>query len=412
MMMRSITPTIARRLVVSRQRLAGVYPQAGTAAMLDVIRDLGCLQLDPISAVSRSHTLVLRSRLGAYDRADLDRLLWQERSLFEFWAHAASIVLTEDYPVHAFQMNVWRESASAWGERVRLWVEQNAGLRQHILEEISAKGALPSSYFEDSSVDSWYSSGWTSNRNVSQMLGHLWDTGVIMVANRKNNHRYWDLAERCLPEWTPREPLPPHELTARAAQKSLRALGVGTAKHIQAHYTRSRYPELGAVLKTLEADGLIERIKIQDGGTEWSDTWYIHRADLPLLERLEAGDWQPRTTLLSPFDNLICDRNRTERLFDFNFRIEIYVPKVKRQYGYYVLPILHGDRLIGRIDPLVDRKQNTLTVNAVYAEPDAPDDRETARAVADSIQELAAFVGAKAIHYGSEKPAIWKQALQ
>ncbi len=407
--MRILSATLARRLVVSRQRLTGAYPQPGSAALLDVIRDLGCLQLDPISAVSRSHTLVLRSRLGQFRLSDLEHLLWQERSLFEFWAHAASIVLTEDYPVHAYQMGQWRDHSS---ERVRTWVAQNAGLRQHILDEITAKGALPSSHFEDSSVDSWYSSGWTSNRNVSQMLGHLWDTGAIMVAKRKSNLRYWDLAERCLPAWTARETLTAQEVTARAAQKSLRALGVGTAKHIQRHYTRSRYPELNTTLKALEAGGQIERVQIQDGGAVWPGNWYIHCDDLPLLERLEAGEWQPRTTLLSPFDNLICDRNRTELMFGFNFRVEIYVPKDKRQYGYYVLPILHGDRLIGRIDPLVDRKQKVLHVNAVYAEPDAPADSETAQAVSTAIQELAAFVGAKAIHYGDQKPAIWKKALQ
>lgn len=411
--MRTITPAIARRIAISRQRLSGPYPDSGPDSMLDVIRDIGCVQLDPINVVSRSHTLVLRSRLGSYKPSDLERLLWQDRSLFEFWAHAASIVLTEDYPVHAFQMNVWRMSQAAWMKRVRDWVEQNSDLRQHILDAITEKGPLRSGYFEDQAVDSWYSSGWTANRNVSQMLGHLWDTGVIMVAARQSNHRLWDLAERCLPHWTPRETLTPYEVTRRAVRKSLRALGVATPKQIQAHYTRSRYPELATVLKELEAGRQIERIQIvQDSGKAWPGNWYIHVEDLPLLEKLEAGDWQPRTTLLSPFDNLICDRNRTELMFDFSFRIEIYVPKSKRQYGYYVLPILHGDQLIGRIDPLFDRKDKRLMVNAVYAEPGAPADQATGRAVAESIESLAAFVGANTIHYGEQIPAVWKSDLK
>jgi len=135
--MRTITPAIARRIAISRQRLSGPYPDSGPDSMLDVIRDIGCVQLDPINVVSRSHTLVLLSRLGSYKLADLERLLWQDRSLFEFWAHAASIVLTEDYPVYAFQMNVWRTSQAAWMKRVRDWVEQNSDLRQHILDAIT-----------------------------------------------------------------------------------------------------------------------------------------------------------------------------------------------------------------------------------------------------------------------------------
>jgi uncharacterized protein len=399
---------MVRRLVITRQHLSA----APTPTMLDVIRDLGCLQLDPTSAVARSHLLVLWSRLGGYDVAELDRLLWQERSLFEYWAHAASIVLTEDYPVHRLLMDRTTISSSAWSQRVRQWVDDNRTLHDHILAEVKQRGALPSKHFEDKSSDSWYSSGWTSNRNVSQMLGHLWDRGTIMVAARKGGHRYWDLAERVLPDWTPRESLTPHEVTRRAAQKSLRALGVGQARHIVQHYTRSRYHNLPAVLAELEAEKLVERVAITDKGQHWPGDWYIHTEELPLLERLEAGDWQPRTTLLSPFDNLICDRARTELLFDFEFRIEIYVPKNKRKYGYYVLPILHGDQLIGRIDPLMNRKQQKLMVNAIYAEPDAPKTRTAARAVQQAIESLADFLGAKMVDYTERIPAAWKPVFR
>ena len=132
---------------------------------------------------------------------------------------------------------------------------------------------------------------------------------------------------------------------------------------------------------------------------------------MPLLDRLEADEWQPRTTLLSPFDNLICDRERTEQLFSFRFRIEIYVPKAKREYGYYVLPILHGDRLIGRIDPKMDRKASRLDINAVYAESGAPMTVEVARSVNDSVQSLAEFLGAREITYASRVPVGWRKIL-
>ncbi len=400
-----ITPTLTRRLAITRQRLAGPRANPDSAGMLEVTRDIGCLQLDPISAVARSHTLVMFSRVGPYDMAHLDWLLWHERHLFEYWAHAASIVLTEDYPIHHVMMRSYPRRDST-----RAWVETNAHLRDHILNELATKGPLPSRVFEDTTQTDWHSTGWNSGRNVNQMLDYLWTHGDIMVAGRSGLQKLWDLSERCLPEWTPREVLDEHEVTRRAAQKSLRALGVGTLKHINLHYIRYRYNNLPRVLDELEGEGCIRRVEIADDSGTWKGPWYIHRDDLPLLERL--GDWQPRTTLLSPFDNLVCDRARTEQLFNFDFRIEIYVPKDKRKYGYYVLPILHGDKLIGRIDPLMDRKQKQLTVNAVYAEPDTPVNRDTGKAVAGAIEELATFLGAKTIAYGENVPTRWKKALR
>lgn len=407
-----LTPTIARRLAVTRQRLSGPRASADSAGILDVVRDIGCLQLDPISAVARSHTLVAFSRVGPYDLAHLEALRWEERRLFEYWAHAASLVLTEDYPIHHLMMRNYPSRNSSWTQQTRDWVKTNAELRDYILSELAANGPLPSRSFEDKAHAGWYSTGWTSERNVSQMLDYLWCRGEIMVAGRSGLQKLWDLSERCLPEWTPREVLNEREVTRRAAQKSLRALGVGTLKHINLHYTRYRYQDLPAVLKELEAEGTIQRVEIAEDGGQWKEPWYIHRDDMPLLERLENGDWQPRTTLLSPFDNLICDRARTEQLFNFDFRIEIYVPKARRKYGYYVLPILHGDKLIGRIDPLMNRKQKVLTVNSVYAEPDAPVNTETGKAVAGAIEELATFLDAQTIAYGENVPKGWKKALR
>ena len=412
---RTISPTLARRLAVAKQRLAGPCAQAASrpdaARILGLVRDLGCVQLDPISAVARSHLLVLWSRVGAYDMGELDRLLWEERSLFEYWAHAASIVLTEDYPIHNVMMRRYPSGETGWSRRVRDWIEQNRELRDHILEEIRKNGPMQSKQFEDKTLEEWYSTGWTGGRNVSQMLDFLWTQGKLMVAGRVGGQRLWDLAERCLPEWTPHEELDRHEAVRRAAQKSLRALGVANPRDITQHYTRGRYPGLEKALAELEAEGRIEHVRIEEDHKVWPGAWYVHADDLPLLERLAAGEWHPRTTLLSPFDNLVCDRARSEKLFDFEFRIEIYVPKAQRKYGYYVLPILHGDRMIGRVDPSMDRKQKRLNINAVYAEPGAPMDAETGQAVAGAIESLGEFLGAKEIAYGERVPGGWQGAL-
>ncbi|HMA36626.1 MAG TPA: crosslink repair DNA glycosylase YcaQ family protein [Chloroflexia bacterium] len=407
----TLTPALVRRLAIARQRLAGPPPAAGPAGILDLVRDLRCLQLDPTSIVARSHLLVLWSRLGVYDPAALDILLWQDRQLFEYWAHAASIVLSEDYPIHAHWMRQFATGEARWSRRVQEWMDANAELRQYILAELTARGPLRTQDFEDRGPVPWSSSGWTAGRNVDRMLNFLWTAGAIMIAGRQSGHRLWDLAARCLPPALPRPELSEQEVVRLAAQHALRALGVATPTQIRQHFTRGGYPELDRVLADLVAEGAIRPVAIAAPAREWAAPWYIHTADLPLLDQLAAGAWTPRTTLLSPFDNLICDRARTELLFDFRFRIEIYVPKAQRQYGYFVLPILHGDRLIGRVDPALDRRRQRLTIQAVHAEPDAPATPEMGAAVAGAVAELGAFLGAQEIVYGDHVPPGWRPAL-
>ncbi|MCC6189409.1 MAG: YcaQ family DNA glycosylase [Anaerolineales bacterium] len=415
-MIRPISLALARRLAITRQRLAGPRPAPGPAGLLEVARDLGCIQLDPINAVDRTHRLVCYSRAGHFDGGQLDQLVYGDRQLFEYWAHCASLVLTEDYPLHHLMMRRYPGGDSAWSERTRQWIKDNAKLRRFLLAEIRKHGPLPSRLLVEEGLDpqAWVSSGWTSGRNVSRMLDFLWIQGKIMVAGRAGGQKLWDLAERVLPEWTPRQRLGERAAVRRAAEKAVRALGVASPRDINHHFTRDRYPGLPRALADLEKQGRLVRVAVtpESSGAPWKGPHYAHADDLPALERLANGDWQPRTVLLSPFDNLICDRQRTQQWFDFDFRIEIYVPKHKRKYGYYVLPILHGDRLIGRVDPLMDRARSRLIVNAVYAEPTAPSDRATANAVAGAVEDLARFLGARDIGYDRRRvPAAWKAAL-
>ena len=380
---------------------------------MEIARDLGCLQLDPISVVARSHLLVLWSRLGRFAVEDLDTLMWEERRLFEFWAHMASIVLTEDYPIHHLLMRQYPHGGWRTGLRQRTaqWLEENRELRRYVLTRLRREGPLRLRDFEDRAVTGWQSSGWTVDRNVDRMLDILWTQGRIMVVGRDGIQKVWDLAERWLPEWTPRERLSERGVVRRAAQRSLRALGVARPRDIDRHFTIRRYPGLRDALAELEKKNVIRQVRILGDDGEWPGPWFIHANDLALLDGLEDGVWEPRTTLLSPFDNLIIDRDRIELLFGFRYRMEIYVPKAKRQYGYYVLPILHGDRLIGRVDPMMDRERRRLVVNRVYAEPGAPADRTTGRAVAGAVEGLARFLRAEGIEYGSV-PSAWKTALR
>jgi uncharacterized protein YcaQ len=396
-------------MLLARQRLAGERASANADGVLDVVRDLGCLQLDPINVVARSHLLMLWSRIGPYDPAILDSLLWERRELFEYWAQAASIVLTEDYPLHHLLMRNYPKGDSLRRRRVRAWMEDNRGLRRHILVELRRRGPLRSRDFEDRSAAGWESTGWTGGRNVGRMLDFLWTQGRIMVARRVGLEKWWDLSECVLPSWVPRERLGEREVVRRAAQRSLRGLGIARAKDIEGSFTAGRYPNLPRVMAELERAGRIEQVRVAADGQAWPDTWFVHEQDLGLLERLSAGEWEPRTTLLSPFDPVT--RGRVELLFGFAHRMEIYVPKEMRRYGYYVMPILHGDRLIGRMDPALDRRRGRLEIHAIHAEPGAPRSLSTARAIAGAVEELATFLRARDVAYVGPVPEGWRRAL-
>jgi uncharacterized protein YcaQ len=411
-----LSPRMARRLAVRAQRLDRIPSEQDMNHILPLRRQVGCLQIDPLNVVARSPLLVLWSRLGSYDVADLESLLWEDRLLFEYWAHAASLVLVEDFPIFQLQMRNFSRGNGAWARRVRNWMEVNEPFRQYILDEMASRGPLYAQEIEDRAVEPWQSSGWTNTRNVSTMLGLMWEQGDITVTRRQGAgfglKKQWGLLEQHMPDWVNVSPMSQREVVKSAAQKSLKALGVATEKQIQNHYIRGGYPDLAKVLEELRREGRVQRITIRENGKQWSDDWYIHVDTLPDLDDLQSNGWQTRTTLLSPFDNLIADRERTEWLFDFYYRSEIYTPKAKRKYGYYVLPILSGDRLIGRIDPKMDRKTKTLHVYAVHREPGGTDSEEVAYDIAGAVEQLGRFLGAKQIRYGDTIPSKWATVFQ
>jgi uncharacterized protein YcaQ len=405
---RTIDLATARRLAIAKQRLAGSPPRSSPARVLDTVRAIRCVQLDPISVVARSPLLVLRSRLAGFHPRHLDRLLWRDRSLFEYWAHAASIVLTEDHAIHHYRMRNFPSAADNWGRRFALWADRNAALRRSILRQLRRAGPMRIRDFADNAVsESWVSTGWTRDRDVDQMLGFLWMRGAIMVAERRGLEKWWDLTDRVLPAEARRERIRAAEVTRRAAAHSLRALGVATAGQIRRHFTVGRYPELPRVLERLEREGVVERVGV-DG---LPGSWFVHRDDLPLLDRIERGSWRPRSTLLSPFDNAIHDRARASLLFALDYRMEIYVPKAKRRFGYYAMPLLHGDRFVARVDPAVDRERGRLVLKAVHAEDGIRPARELGPVVADAVRDLAAWGGAARIDVEGSVPSPWRRAL-
>lgn len=402
----TLTPQEVRRLAVVAQQLEAPAPNPSKADLLDMIRRITCVQIDPINVVARTQLLVPFSRLGAYDPEYLQALLWQDKALFEYWAHAASIVLADDFPIFRRQMLDRKRSNGVSAREFYEWIDTNESFRRFILDDLRHRGPLYAEEIEDRVEVKWPHRGWGNSNPTTMMLEYMWLRGKVTVTRRDGSgyglRKQWGLLEHQLPGWNEQPALAPGEVTRRAVERALPALGVGRVRDIRYYFTRSQYTDLGKVLAGLEVEGRVIRVTVRGEDGEWPGPWYIHRDTLPLLERLQAGDWRPQTVLLSPFDNLIADRARTELLFGFYYRVEIYVPAAKRQYGYYVMPILHGDRLIGRVDPKMDRKTNRLIVNAVHLEPGIHPHGEMRDAIEGAIDSLGRFLGAEGVDYPTQ----------
>jgi uncharacterized protein YcaQ len=348
------------------------------ATILRTVEHLGYLQLDPTNVVARNQLLVLWSRLGRYKLSDLDRVMWRDRAFFEYITFIAPI---SDLPLHALRMREMRRGEGPYAARITSWVARNAQLRRHVLGRLRKEGPLPLSAFEDRSVHSWTSSGWNADRNVSQMLSFLIRLGEVTIGGRASGRRLFTLAKDWFP---PVKPLSPTVAARTATERALAATGVATFQELRRVYALGRFVTKEA-LDRLVRDGVARRVEI--AGLRG-----------PHFALSDARAPEPdRTTLLSPFDNLIIDRQRTELLFGMRYRMEIYVPKHLRVRGFWAMPILHGDRLIGTVDPKVDRQRGFLEVVTFRLERDAPRDRSTRRAIEGAVEELATFTGAREV---------------
>jgi uncharacterized protein YcaQ len=273
-----------------------------------------------------------------------------------------------------------REDAKS-PERVGQWLQVNEPFRQYVLAEMRERGPLLSRDFEDRAIEPWASTGWTGNRNVSQMLTFLAARGEIAIVGRQGAQRLWDLAERWFPET---ETLPDAEADAWLVRQRLRSLGIALRAFVEQPHVVS-YTRQPLACADIVQTGLAVRVSIDGATGDWvADPDALEAMDTPL---------PARTTLLSPFDRLIHDRDRTEALFDFQYKLEMYVPKDQRQYGYFVLPALHGNQLIGRVDPEMDRKQKILRVHSLHLEPGAPDNAQAL--IERALHNLAEWLGAR-----------------
>jgi uncharacterized protein len=360
MTIHELSRTDARRIAVRAQLLDSRRP----TELLDVVRRLTLLQIDPTAAVAPSADLVAWSRLGSwYAPARLVTAL-EERSLIEL---RAMIRPAEDLRLYRAEMAEWpgRGEVSSWRVAQNNWVLTNDACRRDILERLEKAGPLPSRDLPDKCVKPWGSSGWTNNRNVSQMLEMMVQRGEVAVAGRRGRDRLWDLAERVYPD----DPVLPAEEAPRIRnERRLRALGIA----------RARGPE--CPVEPMQVEDAGERAVVAGVRGEW-------RVDPTALGQPFSG----RAALLSPFDRLIHDRQRALELFEFDYQLEIYKPAAKRRWGYYALPILYGDRLVGKLDATADRKAGVFRVAAIHRDTEFT--KAMTAAVDREIRELSRWLG-------------------
>lgn len=378
----------ARRLVIDAQLLGAERNSPDRRGILATVDRIIWLQLDPTSAVARSHFLVLWSRLGQYEREDVARLIYKDQRLFEW---RAFVYPTRHLPFYLLAMRSKSEKYTSRRWRMA-WMRKNLTLRRQVLSRLRREGPLATSAFDGREAVSWHSTGWTNDRNASQMLEFLSAEGRVLVAGRTGQERLWDLTERCVPAKAMVSSATPTKLIRDATIRALRALGVATTKQISEHLPGAVRPQVLKAIESLARSGEFVPVRVATEGGALKGSWYVRAADAERVPALERR-WTGRTTFLSPFDTLIRDRARAEALFGLRYRIEIYVPPAKRQYGYFAMPILHNDELIGVIDPRVDRAKDSFLVNAVHLQPGVKRDRATGQAVGRALDGLAKFTG-------------------
>ena len=353
--MHTLTKEQARRIAIRAQLLDSPRP----TDLVAVVRHLTLLQIDPTAAIAPNADLVAWSRLGSSYRPEhLKQGLEQDRSLFE---HNALVRPMSDVGLYLARSRTGRSH-----ERTDEWIRDNDRFRRNILKLLRSSGPLSSRDIPDTAAVPWASTGWTNDRNVTQMLEFLMMRGEVAIAGRAGRERLWDLPERVFPA----DVVVPSPEDAQRIKNERRLASLGIA--------RQKTPAMP--LEPVDVGETGEPAVVEDVKGKW-------RVDPGALR----DGFEGRTALLSPFDRLIYDRKRALELFDFEYTLEMYKPAAKRRWGYYALPVLHEDRLVGKVDALADRKASVLRVNAIHE--DVKFTRAMTKAVAAELGDLAAWLG-------------------
>lgn len=383
-----------RAVALHSQGLAAPHDGATDRdAVYSAVERVGWIQLDTLQMVRRSQYLALWSRLGNYDSRHLDGLLSggagsdQGRRLFEYWRHAACLIPLAEYRYSLPQIRRYSGGRGKWG---RNWISEpgNRHLVESVLERVRSGGPVRSSDFER---DGPRSGSWWDWKPAKRALEYLYNHGDLMVADRvKNFQRIYDLAERVLPSWVDIVEPTEAEALKYLVERSMRALGICDPRQVS-DYMALKRTEAKPFVERLMKDGTFVTVNARLASGDVKEL-VIHRDTLPSLERAADGELAPtHVTFLSPFDNLFWAKGRDMQLWSFEQILEAYKPRPTRRWGYFCMPILHGDRLVGRIDPKLERATGTLRLVCMYLEPDVPYDDEFVASLAGAFRDFMAF---------------------
>ena len=374
----------ARRIALAAQGFADPRPTGAVDRrhLRRVVGRTGLLQIDSVNVFERAHHLPLFSRLGPYERELLPRAAYVHRDLFEYWGHEASLLPVAAHPLLRWRMARAAAGEEGWGRTVRV-LKEHPGFVEHLLERIREEGPRTAGELHEGErpAGPWWD--WSLTKVA---LEHLFWAGRVTTATRRGFERVYDVPERVLPPEVLAVPTPSREDAQRELVRiAARAHGVATEADLR-DYFRLRLDEARIAVRSLVEAGELHPVQVE-GWRQQAYLWSGSR--VPRRVRASA--------LLSPFDPLVWERSRTRRMFGFDYRIEIYVPAPKRVHGYYVLPILIGDELVGRLDLKSDRASSVLLVQGAWAEPTV-DKASVAHATAAELQRMAAWLGLRDIN--------------
>jgi uncharacterized protein YcaQ len=367
----------ARRIALAAQGFGGPAPAAGTRQLNATLRRLAALQLDSVNVFERSHYLPIFARLGAYDKATLDRLTFGNRSDYtESWAHQAAIIPVESWALWRWAMRERQATTNYWSK----WAAGHGDMLAFLRAELRDKGPLTARQVEhDANVrrGPWW--GWS---DVKTGLETLFMFGEVVTAGRERFERRYDLAERRLPASVLSRDIPKPDAVRELVRVATQALGVGTLRDIT-DYFRLMQDVTKTALNELVESGEVVPVTVEG----WGRPAFMHR-DARVPRRIEG------TALLSPFDPIVWERERALRMFGFHYRIEIYTPAPKRVFGYYTMPLLIDEALVGRIDLKSDRQARVLRVQSAWREPGHEVDLDR---TAELLKRTAAWQGMEGI---------------
>lgn len=379
--MTTLSPAAVRAVMLAAQGLTQPpVTHATKADVLTIIRQMQVLQIDTIHVVARSPYLVLWSRLGDYQPRWLEELL-AEGKLFEYWSHAACFLPIEDYRYYRRLMLEWH-NPQQFNSYTRKWREDNRMLTDAIMSHVQTHGTTRSSDFKrtDGEKGAWWN--WKGEKMALEVMFNI---GDLMIAKRHNFQRVYDLRERVLPTWDDSQAPTLEEVHRFFVLQTVKALGVVKPAWVADYFRMSKVDALKMV-KQLVAEGALQTVEVET----WNTHGLVHPDNAALLAQAAAGQLPKSiTTLLSPFDPIVWDRERASELFKFDYKIECYTPEPKRIYGYFTLPILYNNALIGRLDPKAHRKEKLFEVKALHLEPDVEVTDELVREVKAAIQRCA-----------------------